>query len=88
MISANEAKQLTIKEIYSTFDVADELTKIEKSIFEGIKNREFHVFYKGSISSKARLILQNSNYIVNRHIDRDGVLFYIIEWGNDAINWI
>ena len=85
MINAKEVKELTIKEIYSDLDVADELAKIEESIFKGIKNKEFHILYNGSISNKARLILENSNYIVNRYFDKDGLIYYTIKWGNDTV---
>lgn len=76
MISAKEAKQLTIEEMCTGID---ELKEIEKSILEAIKEKHFFIVYENYFSLEAMNVLTGLNYDIYKVPFKEEA--YRIEWG-------
>ncbi|HAU85813.1 MAG TPA: hypothetical protein DCW90_10010 [Lachnospiraceae bacterium] len=77
MISADEAKKLTIEEI--SRNIIDELTEVQVAILGAIREKKFSIVYEGHLTSKAIRVLNELNYKIYKMPFGDEVS-YKIEW--------
>ncbi|MDT4370644.1 hypothetical protein RO865_17880 [Blautia faecis] len=62
MISAREAKELTLKN--AEVDIKDELAEIEKGILESVEAKKFYTLCTKELSSEAEKILCKRGYTI------------------------